>query len=291
MRRWLLAASCLLFALPLSAQDLDADKLFGQKQYGAALEIYRGYPDQDPRAAQAHLRAAQCCALLGRSDEAFAYLGRYLDEVDDFSAVTYLGGDERLASLKSDPRWLGFIDRMVERWKSSNQHLLLKNEILRMTAEDQCLRFAASAVRAAHKDGSVVADRLAAADRAHTGRMKQLVAENGWPHREMVGLDGSHAAWLLVQHADHDREFQHHCLDLMRPLVQQGLVDRSDFAYLTDRVLVGEGKAQLYGTQFRTVGGKLEPSPCADPVRLDERRKSMGLESMEDYSRRMQSLP
>ncbi len=42
----------------------------------------------------------------------------------------------------------------------------------------------------------------------NTQAMKQIVAQHGWPGEKLVGAMGAQAAWLLVQHVDHDREFQ-----------------------------------------------------------------------------------
>jgi hypothetical protein len=64
----------------------------------------------------------------------------------------------------------------------------------------------------------------------------------------------------------------------------------SHMAYLTDRVLVADGKPQRYGTQFHSVDGKLQPRPTEDPANLDARRKSVGLPPMAEYVKQMQSM-
>ena len=38
-------------------------------------------------------------------------------------------------------------------------------------------------------------------DQANTMRMREIIAEHGWPGHVLVGVDGAHAAWLLAQHA------------------------------------------------------------------------------------------
>lgn len=48
----------------------------------------------------------------------------------------------------------------------------------------------------------------ASIDVKHTARMQRIVAEIGWPTVSKVGEHASHMAWLLVQHADHNRAFQ-----------------------------------------------------------------------------------
>ena len=56
---------------------------------------------------------------------------------------------------------------------------------------------------------------LEAMDTDNTAWLKAVVQEHGWPGRSLVGEDAANAAWLLIQHADHDLEFQRTCLDLL----------------------------------------------------------------------------
>ena len=134
------------------------------------------------------------------------------------------------------------------------------------------------------------AERVRAVDAANTAQMKRIIAERGWPGRSLVGDDGAQAAWLLVQHADHDLAFQRACLELLGQAVQTGEADPSHHAYLTDRVLLAEGNQQRYGTQFRLVAGSWQPRPLIDPDRVDERRRQVGLEPLADYRRRFEQL-
>jgi hypothetical protein len=117
-------------------------------------------------------------------------------------------------------------------------------------------------------------------DRRNTARLRQIVDEIGWPSIQVLGERPAHAAWLLAQHADLDPEFQKRCLELMRALPAGGVSPRN-LAYLEDRVLVADGKAQRYGTQLRRRDdGTYEALPIADEGRVDERRRSVGLESL-----------
>lgn len=123
-------------------------------------------------------------------------------------------------------------------------------------------------------------------DEVATAYLKEVIAEHGWPTRTMVGVDGASAAWILAQHADRDPEFQARALELMRPLVAQGEAAPNEFALLTDRVLLARGEKQVYGTQFAPdENGVRRPRPVEDPEGLNERRRSMGLDSIERYAR------
>ncbi|MFL5339258.1 MAG: DUF6624 domain-containing protein [Gemmataceae bacterium] len=128
-----------------------------------------------------------------------------------------------------------------------------------------------------------IAKKLAEIDEANTKWLKEVVEKHGWPGKSLVGTDGAHDAWLLVQHADRDRAFQKKCLELMKPLVTTGEVSKGDFAYLTDRVLVADAKKQLYGTQFHEMNGKMEPQPIEDEAKVDDRRREMGLTPLTEY--------
>lgn len=70
-------------------------------------------------------------------------------------------------------------------------------------------------------------------------------------------------------------------------------LNTSDFepkekAYLTDRVLVNSGKPQRYGTQmYRNDSGELVLRPIEDEKSIDELRKELGLESLDEYTQKM----
>jgi|SRR5580700_9967958 hypothetical protein len=118
---------------------------------------------------------------------------------------------------------------------------------------------------------------IAPVDRANTARMRQIVAEYGWPGYALAGVDGAHAAWLLVQHAP--AEFQEECLPLLEDAVAHGDAAPRDLAYLTDRVLMHRGEPQIYGTQYQVMDGRLSLWEVRDPDRLDQRRAALGLPS------------
>jgi hypothetical protein len=113
-------------------------------------------------------------------------------------------------------------------------------------------------------------------DRANTARLREIVAEHGWPGHQLVGEEAAHAAWLLAQHAP--AQFQEQCLPLLEDAVAQGDTSPADLAYLRDRVLVHRGEPQIYGTQYLIKDGVPTLWTVQDPEGLDERRAALGLE-------------
>lgn len=127
------------------------------------------------------------------------------------------------------------------------------------------------------------------ADEDNTKWLGGVVEKYGWPTHSLVGRNGAHSAWLLVQHADRDPKFQRKCLDLMAKALKDE-VSQSDVAYLTDRVLLAEGKKQRYATQFTLTDGKWEPRPLEDPAIIDKLRKEAGLQPLAEYKKQLEAM-
>jgi hypothetical protein len=172
----------------------------------------------------------------------------------------------------------------------------LRQELKQMVKVDQDARFKMiELVKKLGKDKGLSADlpefkELREIDQKNSARMKEIVAKYGWPGKSLVGEDGAQNAWLLVQHADHDRAFQKQCLKLLEEAAKKGEVTKQHVAYLTDRVLVGEGKKQRYGTQFKQENGQSVPQPIEDEANVDKRRAEVGLEPLAEYKKRIEEM-
>lgn len=125
-------------------------------------------------------------------------------------------------------------------------------------------------------------------DAERTERLKEIVAEHGWPSYDLVGPRGEDAAWVIAQHSDLDPEFQAEALELLRATVADGQASPGNLAYLEDRVRAGRGEPQLYGTQTGcTRGGEPAEPDIEDPAGLDARRAEAGLPPYDRYLRQM----
>ena len=91
----------------------------------------------------------------------------------------------------------------------------------------------------------------------------------------------------MVQHADKDVPFQKDVLAKMKPLADAGEVSMTDYAYLYDRVAVGEHRKQRYGTQFDE---HQQPQPIEDEPNVDARRKAAGMGTMDEYRAQMRKM-
>ena len=171
-------------------------------------------------------------------------------------------------------------------------------ELLWRTARDQLLRrgwdVAAQPWQEPPSPGaqsrfnSLLAQQACETDSGNTEWLKADIAANGWYRLSIHGEEASSAAWLLAQHADRDRPFQGEVLALMKPLVEAGETSASNYAYLHDRVSVGQDRPQRYGTQGRCVAkGVWAPMDLEDPERVQALRDEVGIGSLAEYTAHM----
>ena len=149
---------------------------------------------------------------------------------------------------------------------------------------DQPLADELIAMQAADQEGSGLhEDRQA--------RLTEIFDEHGWPGHDLVGEEGSTAAWVIAQHSDLDLAFQERALELITEAVAQDDASPGDLAYLTDRVAVAKGEPQTYGTQIRCDGKKpMPPTPIADPGAVEGLRAEAGLEPLAAYLKEMKQV-
>ncbi|GAA2450702.1 DUF6624 domain-containing protein [Streptomyces macrosporus] len=136
-----------------------------------------------------------------------------------------------------------------------------------------------------------VAERLAwrRLTAEHGDRLAEIMDEFGWPSVAAVGEEAATGAWIVAQHADRDLGVQRRALALLERAVERGEDSAYRLAFLRDRVLVNEGRPQVYGTQIADVrDGAPVPWPCVDPdpARVDERRAEVGIAPFAEYTAR-----
>jgi len=113
----------------------------------------------------------------------------------------------------------------------------------------------------------------------NAARLKELIAAHGWPDETIAGKDGAEAAWFIVQHAIGEPEFHRAMLLLLRACADAKRAPPWHAAYLEDRIAMQEVRPQRYGTQWMDdpQDGRIRPWRLAEPDRVDELRKAVGL--------------
>ncbi|HEY1195038.1 DUF6624 domain-containing protein [Flavobacterium sp.] len=115
--------------------------------------------------------------------------------------------------------------------------------------------------------------------------LEEIINSIGYPTIDKVGKEASEAAWLIIQHSIALPHFMKKCADQLQNAVDQKKADPINLAYLNDRIAVLEEKPQLYGTQFDwDENGDLSPNLFDDLQMVNQRRKSVGLNSLEEQT-------
>jgi hypothetical protein len=131
--------------------------------------------------------------------------------------------------------------------------------------------------------------KTAAVDLQLTAEMKEIVARHGWPTIAMVGVEASNDAMTILTHTP-DHAWQASLLPRLEKLSAEGKIDGSALAVVVDKELVGEGKLQRYGTQFKFVDGKMAMYAVEDPEGLDARRATVFLMPIKVYEGMLEQM-
>lgn len=83
-------------------------------------------------------------------------------------------------------------------------------------------------------------------------------------------------------------------MPLVEKAYKSGSLSGQSYALLLDRVLVGEGKPQVYGTQTKRIeewkGREPALEPIEDEANVDQRRAEVGLTPLAEYMELLKQL-
>jgi hypothetical protein len=166
----------------------------------------------------------------------------------------------------------------------------LRNELIAMYAQD--MRVRDELVESGELGGAYV-PRMEAVHVRNAARLRELIAQYGWPAVDIAGDDGAEAAWLIVQHAIGEPDFQRAALLLLNACTAQGRAPAWHAAYLEDRVAMYEGRPQRFGSQWfdDPRDGRARPWKLADPEHVNELRASVGLNPLHPIPQPGPDLP
>lgn len=169
-------------------------------------------------------------------------------------------------------------------------------------ASDACEHYATELAAMAMADGALrqridyldpdsqpqrrLAGHLMLVERTNAERLKDLMARCGWPSAATHGAQAVKDAWLVVQHADRDPDFQKGVLAAVERAGGDGM--NQSFAHLYDRIAVMEKRPQHYGTQLSAPTNHycaLEFDRMDDRAQVEARRARLGMAPLEAYRR------
>lgn len=129
--------------------------------------------------------------------------------------------------------------------------------------------------------------RVSSQNEKATAKLCQVLKDVGWPTKGLVEEAGVQSAFYLLK-TSAPYELQRDLLPVIVAAVKQDESQKPEFAGVLDRLRVGAGMKQLFGTQAIIRNGFLVLYPIEDEAHVDERRAQFGLRPMAEHLRTLE---
>lgn len=268
-----------------------ADSLKNEGLLMPALMKYAEAMVQNP-SAEVSYKIASTSALLWTTqmkDTSFYFLNIALEKD---STLTALYNPEFL-SLIADPRWKNIEESQIKKFEAKMgqiKNVPFAKELFRMIIKDQGFMYAGNIERKKYMENGgyfstpAIFPILAMEEenrRENERKLLELLDDYGWPTASSVTEFAAAGAALIINHTSYEIRAQY--FPLLEEAFKKGEAQPLRYAKMRDRLLVEEGKEQLYGTQWKFDNSKKIPYPIEKPEEVDKRRAEIGLGPLSIY--------
>lgn len=110
--------------------------------------------------------------------------------------------------------------------------------------------------------------------------IEEFISRYGYPGKSMVGEPSNEVAWYVIQHSSSEKIEKY--FKIIKKAGQEGEIPYKLVAMMEDRLLVGQNKEQIYGTQIarRKLKSMNQETvfvwPIKSPKGVNKRRKKAG---------------
>ena len=121
----------------------------------------------------------------------------------------------------------------------------------------------------------------------NVAELEVLLKEKGWPKKSQVGQEAAGAAFFVLQHSDATAQEKY--LPVFEKSCRANEGNWNQYALLFDRMRMNKNLPQRYGTHYNLdnrATGETLLYPLEDDTKVDEWRKEIGLEPLNDYLKR-----
>ncbi len=293
MNKLLIGITMLLSIGYLSGQDAFhmADSLKKEGLLMPALGKYSMEYYKNPT-PEVTYRLASTSALLWTEqmrDTAFFFLNQALSK-DSSLQVLY---DYDFLSIIEDPRWNKIEENQLNKYEAKNgpiDNKTFAKALFKMIIRDQGLMYAGNIERrkyiqnGGYFDSPSIFPILAMEEKNKAINEEQLLEmldKYGWPQESSVTEYAAAGAALIINHSTY--EIRSKYFPMLEKAFKAGEAQPLRYAKMRDRLLVEEGKEQLYGTQIEFKNLKKEPYPIYEENKVDARRAEIGLGPLSPY--------
>lgn len=214
--------------------------------------------------------------------DAFKNLDSIISE--DYFIDTILA-DKNFSALHHMEGWKKFTNQVKAKKSKYNNDVRLK--LLDVQSKDQSIRLIYQELKKTYTDDSDLvksaSEKMKKIDLESVDIVAKIIDKYGWLGKDKIGKEANETLFLGIQHID-DLVVQSKYLPTIKDAVKKGNAEPWHLAFLTDRILMNQGKKQVYGTQ-KIITKNPETSyiiPLENPEKVDELRKEIGLDPLND---------
>jgi hypothetical protein len=287
---FLLFICSLTFGQTYKSIVVEADAFYNNKEYKKSVEKYTEAFKLEQKSCSDFYNAGCSASLLGNKKLAFKWLNLALE--NGWSNIRHLKSDTDLTLLHTDKKWEILVSEMqsIVDKREANYDKALQAKLLAIYEDDQPIRqqYISAQKEFGHQSKQVdsLGKIMMYKDSINLIKVTEILDKYGWVGADKVGGQANQTLFLVIQHSD--LKTQQKYLPMMREAVKNKNASGSALALLEDRVALGEGKRQIYGSQigYDNVTNKSYVLPLDDPDNVDKRRAEVGLGLFADYVKR-----
>ncbi len=265
----------------------EAESFYTDKHYENSISKYKEAFKINNNNAEDLYNAGCSAALGGEIDLAFEWLNMALE--NGWTNINHIKTDSDLNALHENNKWNPLLTKMQQEFekKEAKFDKNLRAQLLTIFDDDQQIRHQYISAQKEFGFESKQVDSLAKImivnDSLNLIKITEILDEHGWVGPDKVGGQANQTLFLVIQHSDLTTQQKY--LPMMREAVKINDASASSLALLEDRVALGEGKRQIYGSQ---IGRDVETNkyyvlPLEDPDNVDKRRTEVGLGPLAKY--------
>ena len=273
-----------------AASVKEAYDLYEKEEWKAsAMKFKEGFDAIGGKAYTNDRYNAACSySLAENSERSFYHLFRLAND-SKYSNLAHISADTDLDFLHDDAKWneLIAIVKMNKYEEEKDLDKPLVAQLEKIHIEDQKYRKEIGAIK---DEFGWESDEMKAhweiineKDSINLIAVEEILETRGWLGKEVVGRQGNSTLFLVIQHSDIETQLKY--LPVMKEAAKNGKASPSSLALLEDRVALGQGERQIYGSQIHTDQETREMyvAPLVDPENVDKRRAEVGLGPIADY--------
>ena len=232
--------------------------------------------------------AASAWAIISQADSAFYQINRIIAK-SNFLKYDLLISDTSFNSLRDDKRWEPVIAALFEKKtiEEKNYNRPLIKTLDSILIKDQFYRGQLDSIEQKYGVNSKEIDDhwklIAKTDSLNQVKVIFILDNYGWLGSDVITDQGNATLFLVIQHADLNTQQRY--LPMMKEALKNGNAYGYDLALLEDRVNLGIGRKQVYGSQIGRDPKTLlfYVQPLDDPDNVDKRRAEVGLNPIAEY--------